>query len=89
MKNESSPLSFNVELDDGQIVRRHIDLIQSYGVSSIGEQIIDTDSPTDITDKGPQPQVDHTQVNKGVLTPPLQRSGRLRIAPERYRPESP
>ena len=78
------PLSYMIELETGQIVRRHVDHLQSRTKNS-------TLSPTSDWTDLPDISLDsHDDSNQEVTQPeqlPLRRSTRVSIPPQRYSPE--
>ncbi len=78
------PLSYMIELETGQIVRRHVDHLQSRTEDS-------TLSPTSDWTDLPDISLDsHNESNQEVTQPeqpPLRRSTRVSIPPQRYPPE--
>ena len=85
--HRSGPMSYNIELNDARIVRRHIDHIRpyiratgTYGYDDYQDEYSQAAPGTDesVTELGPASNID---------TPQLRRSQRVRYPTKRYQPE--
>lgn len=78
----SGPLSFQIKLEDGRMVRRHIDHL-------ITRSEPDTNNPD--SDWIDMPDIDEstpTETTSTTETPPLRRSTRVSVPPKRYGQEN-
>ena len=78
----SRPLSFKIKLEDGRIVRRHLDHLLASPMPVVNKPDSDWTDMPDIAETTPTEQTSTT------TTPPLRRSTRVSVPPKRYGQEN-
>ena len=90
LRQSQGPLSFNVELEDGRILRRHVDHIrlrQETSSTDSKEREVDLDDfEAPIPENAENPMEENTPSEQPQEPPALRRSDRIRQPPIRYEP---
>ena len=81
------PVSYAVTLSDERVVRKHVDQIRSRTVVAESQnEIADDYLPPPVAES--TASVNSSPDSSAVVAPPLRRSARLRLPPDRFRPEN-
>ena len=85
IEERSGPLSFQIKLQDGRIVRRHIDHI----ICRSSSELVKTyDTWMDLPQISESDITEPTSKTNETVAPPLRRSTRVSVPPERYGQEN-
>ena len=86
LKDKSGPLSFNIELEDGRIIRRHMDHIRYYKVPDLGGRESNETFSDSVEVSLPQPKVVESEIAESNPQYP-RRSSKIHHPPVRYQPD--
>ena len=79
LKDKSGPLSFTIELDDGWIIRRHLDHIRLYEVLDLRSKDSGATFPHNVEIPLSQPKVVNSETVESNVVPPPRHSSRYAI----------
>ena len=85
IEEETGPLSYRIKLQDGRVVRHHIDHIIYRSTSQIAQMSDDWMDLPQISKSDTTPQ---SSIVTETAPPPLRRSTRISVPPKRYGQES-
>ena len=88
LKDKSGPLSFTIELDDGRLIRRHLDHIRLCEVLDLRSKDSGETSPHNVEIPLSQPTVVNSETVESNVVPPPRRSSRVRHPPDKYQSEN-
>ena len=85
--HRSGPMSYNIELNDGRIVRRHIDHIRPYIGANVTHGYNEYQEEYSQAAPGTDESVTELDTASNIDTLQLRRSQRVRYPTKRYQPE--